>query len=205
MPERAVNANYILIDYENVQPTDLTLLHEQPVHVKVFLGSHQTKIPVSLASAIQLLGSHAEYILLQSTGRNALDFHIAYYLGQLSAADPGGVFHIVSKDAGFDPLIKHLTKKGMAVQRYPRLCDIPFCKGSAPPEDSSRLRLVLSDLIRRKASKPRTEKTLRSTIAALFKKELTDAELDGLFQSLCERGIVKLEDGKVTYELPASP
>jgi len=202
MMERTANVNYILIDYENVQPADLTLLQGQPVHVTVFLGSHQTKIPVSHASAIQVLGDNAEYIQLQSTGRNALDFHIAYYLGQLSAADPSASFHIVSRDAGFDPLLKHLAKKGMAVQRFVRLGDIPLFKDSAPPLDSTRLELVLSDLMRRKASKPRTQKTLLSTIAALFKKELTEAELDSLFQSLCERGIVKLENGRVTYELP---
>ena len=58
--ESTVNVNYILIDYENVQPADLTLLQGQPVRVKVFLGSHQTEIPVSLASAIQVLESNAE-------------------------------------------------------------------------------------------------------------------------------------------------
>ena len=49
--------NYILIDFENVQPTDLALLRNAPVKVKVFLGANQAKIPVALAAALQELGT----------------------------------------------------------------------------------------------------------------------------------------------------
>lgn len=79
--ESTKKTNYVLIDYENVQPKDLGLLRDGPFKVKIFLGKHQDKIPVSLATALQALGSDAEYIALDYSGKNALDFHIAYYLG----------------------------------------------------------------------------------------------------------------------------
>ena len=50
-----------------------------------------------------------ELVRLTEPGKNALDFHIAYYLGQLALKEPDAFFHIVSKDTGFDPLIQHLN------------------------------------------------------------------------------------------------
>ena len=108
-----MRTNYVLIDYENVQPSDLAMLRDGPFKVKVFLGANQAKIPVALAAALQGLGANAEYVLLASSGSNALDFHIAYYVGILSAQDSSAFFHIISKDTGFDPLIKHLKAKGV--------------------------------------------------------------------------------------------
>ena len=58
-------------------------------------------------------------------------------------------------------------------------------------------------MIRRKAAKPRTLKTLRSTIKALFGNQIMDEELDGLIEQLTKRGAIRIADGKVHYELPA--
>jgi len=62
-----------LVDFENVQPKDIALLKNGPFKVKVFLGPNQSKIPVSLAVALQTLGAPAEYIVLETAGNNALD------------------------------------------------------------------------------------------------------------------------------------
>ena len=48
------------------------------------------------------------YVKISGTGPNALDFHIAFYIGQFAEKDPGANFYIVSQDAGFDPLLNHL-------------------------------------------------------------------------------------------------
>ena len=49
------------------------------------------------------LGPRSSYVRLEASGSNALDFHIAYYLGNLVISDPTAYFHIISKDTGFDP------------------------------------------------------------------------------------------------------
>jgi hypothetical protein len=72
--------------------------------VLVFVGSNLTKVPFYLASSLQTLGSNAEYVRTGGNGPNALDFHIAFYVGQLAWRDLNAYFHIVSKDTGFDPL-----------------------------------------------------------------------------------------------------
>jgi len=201
----ALRTNYVFIDYENVQPKDLALLRDGPFKVKVFLGANQSKIPVALAAATQALGANAEYVLLESSGSNALDFHIAYYVGALSAQDSSAFFHIISKDTGFDPLIKHLKTKGVFVQRSASVASIPFFKPSLPSTGDAQIEIVVAHLTKLKAARPRTQKTLLSTVHALFKKELSEHQLSSLFASLCKRGIVKLEGTKVSYELPSGP
>jgi hypothetical protein len=200
--ELDLRTNIVLVDYENVQPKDLALLRDGPFKVKIFLGPSQTKIPVSLASALQCLGSNAEYVLLESAGTNALDFHIAYYIGVLSREEPGAFFHVISKDSGFDPLIKHLKGKKLSVQRSGCIADIAYFKLVLPTATDSQVEAVVADLVRRKTSKPRTQKTLLSTLHALFKKELSEEQLATLFSALCQKGVVKVEGSKVSYVLP---
>jgi hypothetical protein len=203
--ENRLRTNFVLVDFENVQPKDLGLLKDGPFRVKIFLGPNQSKVPVALASALQFLGSNAEYIVLETAGTNALDFHIAYYIGVLSCEDPTAFFHIISKDSGFDALIKHLKGKKILAQRSTCIVDIPYFKPSLPAAPDAQIEVVVADLIRRNAAKPRTQKTLLSTLHALFKKELSEQQLTQLFASLCSRGIVKVEGTKVSYELPAQP
>ena len=200
-----MRTNFVLVDFENVQPKDLGLLKDGPFRVKIFLGPNQSKVPVALASALQFLGNNAEYVVLETAGTNALDFHIAYYIGVLSCEDPTAFFHIISKDSGFDALIKHLKGKKVLAQRSTRIADIPYFKPSLLAAPDAQIEVVVADFIRRNAAKPRTQKTLLSTLHALFKKELSEQQLTQLFASLCGRGIVKVEGTKVSYELSAQP
>ena len=198
-----MRTNFVFVDFENLQPEDLPLLKDGPFKVKVFLGPNQGKVPIAIAAALQPLGSDAEYIKLESAGKNALDFHIAYYLGLLACQEPGAFFHIISGDTGFDPLIKHLKGNNIFAQRSICIADIPYFKPALPATDEARIKAAVVDLVRRKAGKPRTQKTLLGTLHALFKKELSEPQLAKLFSALCERGIVKLEGNKVSYDLPA--
>lgn len=198
-----MRTNFVLVDFENVQPKDIGLLKDGPFKVKVFLGPNQSKIPVALAATLQSIGSNAEYVILETAGSNALDFHIAYYIGVLSSEDPTAYFHIISKDSGFDPLIKYLKGKKVFAQRSTCIADIPYFKPTLPAAPEAQIEVVVADLVRRKASKPRTQKTLLNTLHALFKKELSENQLSQLFASLCSRGIVKIDGTKVSYDLPS--
>jgi hypothetical protein len=198
----AVKTNYVLIDYENVQPTDLALLREGPFKVRVFLGPNQARIPVSLATALQALGRDAEYVVLETSGSNALDFHIAYYVGVLSSQEPSAFFHIISKDSGFDPLIQHLKGKGVLAHRSTRIAEMPFFKPDLPATGDAQVEVAIAHLVRLKAAKPRAQKTLLGTLHALFKKELSEEQLSTLFGALRSRGVVKIEGTKVSYDLP---
>ncbi|WP_053062554.1 PIN domain-containing protein [Photobacterium aquae] len=106
--------HYIFIDFENLQPKDITLLKNyKNVFVNILVGALQNKISFDFVASVQEL--NAKYIKINSTGKNALDFHIAYYIGLLE--DINIEFSIVSNDKGFDPLIEHIKDKGIQINR----------------------------------------------------------------------------------------
>jgi len=166
-------------------------------------------------------GERADYIVLETSGANALDFHLAYYLGLLTAADPTGFFHIISKDTGFDPLVRHLKARKLFAARsasietmpcFPPAAGVagdPEASGAvpsapAPPAVADLLERAVADLIKRKAAKPRTTKTLLSTLHAQCGKQRPIAEVEGVYQALVARGYVKVNGTQVSYALPAA-
>ena len=155
-----MKTNYVLIDYENVQPEAMAGLCEDHFKVLVFVGENQSKVTFEVASALQQMGDLAEYVKITGNGKNALDFHIAYYLGQLALKAPDAFFHIVSKDTGFDPLIQHLKAHKILACRSIDVSEIPILKTAAPKTQADKISLVIEDLKRRKASKPRAVKIM---------------------------------------------
>jgi len=165
------------------------------------------------------LGERADYVILETPGVNALDFHIAYYLGILAANDPSGFFHIVSKDTGFDPLIKHMKANKIFAVRSISIEEMPCL---TPPATKSRaiainqknsstrtsidelIEITVEDLLKRNTSKPRTPKTLMSTIHAKFGKNTLAVDIEAVYKGLMSRGYVKVNGTKVSYDLPAT-
>ena len=196
--------NYILIDYENVQPKNLAILNGHPVKVIVFVGANQAKVPFDLASALQALGDNAEYVKIGGNGSNALDFHIAFYIGQLAERDPDAYFHIISKDTGFDPLIKHLKENKIFSQREKDLSEIPFLRMSNVASLEEKISAIVKSLAARGHARPRKIKTLANTINALFMKTLEESELMSLIEKLCKQQYVVIESGNVSYKHPIS-
>src|SRR5207244_2512009 len=100
--------NHVFVDFENVHEVDLAIIGSKTVAFTLLVGPRQTKLDVSLVERLFEHAVSVQLVPLASAGKNALDFTLAYYVGRAVAADPTGYFHIVSKDAGYDPLIEHL-------------------------------------------------------------------------------------------------
>ncbi len=199
-----VKTNYVLIDFENVQPRNLNVLEKHPFQVIVFVGASQSKIPIELAEAMQKLGAKSRYVRISGNGKNALDFHVAYYLGMLNQQEPGSFFHVISKDTGFDPLIKHLRKEGVKAHRHNDLEEIPELRISASTTNNERVAAIVNNLAGRGQSRPRKLKTLCNTINSLFTKKLADDELNKLIEELRKRSYIKVSGQNVSYQLPKS-
>ncbi|MBX3702350.1 MAG: hypothetical protein KF822_01080, partial [Steroidobacteraceae bacterium] len=71
----------------------------------------------ALVLQAQALGLSIEWIRIEGNGPNALDFHIASYLGESLARTPQAEFLVVSRDTGFDPLLRHLNGRGLHCRR----------------------------------------------------------------------------------------
>lgn len=197
-----LKTSIILIDFENVQPKDMASLRGRPLKTKVFCGANQSRIPFDLAAELQPLGPDAEYIRIQGTGPNALDFHIAYYIGRLSVESPGATFLIVSKDTGFDPLIKHLKSQGITCQRIPSLSHIPGLVTSPAASSADRLQRVADALLTRKDARPRKLKTLTAFIKGQLNNHATDAAVADVIARLSTAGMSAQPDGKLTWPSP---
>jgi len=213
-----LKTNFVLVDFENVQPKNVSLLSGRSFKIRVFVGASQARIPFELARALHAFGPDAEYIQIDGNGKNALDFHISYYIGRLAAETPDASFYVISKDKGFDPLIKHLKAQGISCQRSSSIADIQGVKISSSktisvrgdtvkPFDSrsipEKVDAIINNLTKRKAAKPRSLEKLRNTIAAHFKNSLSVVEVEKLIEELTNRKFISVADGKVNYELPS--
>lgn len=197
-----MRTNYVLVDYENVQPSALTALEKEHFKIIVFVGAGQSKVNFDVAASLQRLGPNASYVKISGNGSNALDFHIAYYIGQLAAAEPDAYFHVISKDTGFDPLITHLKAKKVLACRSRDVSDMPIVKAANSKSPTEKLAVTVANLKQRGASKPRTVKTLSSTISTLFQKALPEDELAALMKLMEKQGWIAISGTKVTYSLP---
>ncbi|MFT4190590.1 MAG: PIN domain-containing protein [Comamonas sp.] len=197
-----MRTNYVLIDYESVQPSALSVLEREHFKVIVFVGANQAKITFDVAAQLQRLGPSASYVKISGNGPNALDFHITYYIGHLAATEPDAYFHIISKDTGFDPLIAHLKAKNIFACRSKDIGDIPIIKAANSKAQPEKIAIIVANLKQRGVSKPRTVKTLSSTISALFQKALTEDELAAILKNMEQQGLVAVTGAKVAYSLP---
>ena len=200
--EPVLATNYILIDFENVHPKNLELVTKHPFKVFVFVGASQTKVPFDLADSMQLLGNSAKYIKIAGNGQNALDFHIAYYIGELAGKDPEAHFHIISKDKGFDPLIKHLKGRKIKIMRETDLAEIPLLRVPVSTSNEEKIAAIVKNLGGRGQSRPRKVRTLENTINTLFTRKLDKSELGSLIKELQKRKLIVVNQGNVSYKLP---
>lgn len=114
---------HLLVDFENLKPSpsDVALVRSREYRLWVFHGPHQNKFDAALVQAWQPLGDRVDFVQSSKQGKNALDFHIAYKLGELYAEDRSAqrqaAYVVVSGDGGFEPLFEYIRAKECTVTR----------------------------------------------------------------------------------------
>ncbi|MBF0413104.1 MAG: hypothetical protein HQK70_10380 [Desulfamplus sp.] len=198
------STNYILIDFENVQPQNLEILKKHSFKILVFVGEKQVRIPFEMATALQEFGKEAKYIKITGNGSNTLDFHIAFYIGQLSLQDKEAHYYIVSKDTGFDPLVQHLRNINIKANRVNNIAEIPILQLSKPTDRDEQINVIVKNLVGRGQSRPRKIKTLANTINTLFGKKLDEEELIAVINNLESQNYITINQENISYNLPKS-
>jgi hypothetical protein len=119
---------HVLVDYENVQPSLEALAKLAPgfTDVWLFYGPHQAKQAQAFA------GSNERVTLVPRSGKgsNALDFHIAFYLGYVAAKHPDAQLVVVANDRGYDPMLAHARMLKFNARRVGY--KVPAAKKAAP-------------------------------------------------------------------------
>jgi len=216
-----MSTNYVLVDFENVQPDSLAALAGGAVKVKVFVGAAQAKgrISFELSHSMQLLGANAEYVRIARSGPNAVDMHIAYFIGRLLEKEPGASIHIVSRDTDFDPLVEFLSAQGITCNRAKTIAEIirlmpkprpapPAPKKHTPTPitrkpHSEKLAPIIKHL-HSLSGKPATRKKLAQTISTYFRQHggaLGDGTVEQLIEELIRLKYVSQSGTKVVYHL----
>ena len=194
--------NHVFVDFENVHEVDPAVIGARSVNLTLLLGARQTKLDAALVEKLMEHAATVQLVRLTSSGKNALDFALAYYVGCAVMADPTGHFHIVSKDTGFEPLIEHLRSRHIRVHRHDNFSTLTFSgpvkPPSAPPEDL--MTRVLEHLGKHVNNRPKRKKTLVSHLLAFSGKAATEADVVALIESLRKAGRLSIGDkDAVTY------
>ena len=205
--------NHVFVDYENVQALDLAVIGGKGVTFTLLVGPQKKKLDVELVEQLFAHAASVELVRLTASGRNALDFTLAYYIGRAVAADPAGFFHIVSKDTGYDPMIAHLRSRNIRVERHNDFSMLPFAAAqkspatpkTKPPIGDQPLTRALEHLRRRPNSRPKRRKTLVSHLSASLGKQPPEGGIEKLIDELIEAGHIAIDaKNAVTYTLPTS-
>lgn len=190
----------ILVDWENVQPELLPALNLDGTRVLVFIGPHHHKLPFPLVQAVQKLGDRAQYLQVSKQGNDALDMHIAFYIGKLAAELPDAYFHVIAKDRDYDPLVTHLKALKIGAAKWPDLASIPVLKRAAASSLKEQIEATKDWLMERKANRPKTLKTLTNSLkTSAFAGRLTDEEIGSLIEALNVKGKIAVQGQKIEY------
>lgn len=202
--------HYILVDLENIHPSNFGDSDPAKTKVVVFIGAKQTRVKECTQDALDAGGFDAEYVRISGTGPNALDFHIAYYIGKISSKNPNASFQVLSRDTGFDPLIAHLNTKNIRASRECELCleaprkavkieQVVECSENSVPE---HLIALIKSLWRISQTLPKKAGTLANYIRDSMNISIKDAKR--VMKQMLSLGYVVLStsSNRVSYRLP---
>lgn len=190
----------IYVDYENMG--NLKKLVPIDGHYIFFIGSTQTSIPKSLVLATNNI--KVEWVAIEGSGKNALDFHIAYFLGT-KELEPETLHFILSKDTGYDPLIAFINKKSKKEiakriisledlkpkNRENKTCDID--------PDYKTLFNFLNSFA--KVRRPKSEAKLESFIKTQVFQKKSDTEIRELIEELYRNKVIsKGVNNRISYK-----
>jgi hypothetical protein len=192
--------NYIYVDFENVQTLDLDLISDRPVAVVLLLGKQNKDLPVSLVKKLLERSGQVRIVQTEKTGKNALDFVLAYQIGLKAALEPNSFFHIISRDRGFDALVAHLKAQKILAARHDAFSSIPILIPVERLNPNELAVLVRERLAKASSSRPRKRKTLQNHINGQFGKRLSPDTVEKILTYLASFKTIEISpDELVSY------
>jgi hypothetical protein len=192
----------LFVDFENVQRIKLDTIEQEGTQVLLFVGRHQNKIPFELVRDAQKFGERLRWVKIEGAGKNNLDFHIAYEMGIYDQNINRSVrFVILSKDTGYDSLIRYINKSGRGCRRINSVAELTKNVKDTPL--SADAKKVLSNLKKIQPNKrPRTRRTLRKHIESLFQAvSETNFDAETVVDELFSHELIKELNNKIRYNI----
>jgi hypothetical protein len=198
-----VNEHLLLVDYENVGQVELDTI-PNGVRVLFFFGASQRSVPTTFLRSALKLGERFVPIDIEGRGKNALDFHIAFYLGEYLARAPSARCVILSNDKGFDPLIKHLAGRRLAVRRAPNVKEAFPASRLSTRDEMPKLEAAKQAAIQwlsaiQRNKRPRKRKGLVAYLYSHFAKKLPESQIQDLVDRMIADEELAEVSGTITY------
>ena len=191
--------DFILVDFENLKIAGIPSMGGNQ-RIYIFAGENQNKIDFKLVKESQKYGEMVQWVKIEGNGKNALDFHIAFYLGELVSKNKTANFFVLTGDKGFDPLIKHLNSTGISCKRITELKEsLPKKPTVRPDLYSTMVEMLFS---RNENSRPKKTDSLKAFFGSKGKMEGIDK--DEIVNRMVKEGLIKVDNKKVVYQ-PQEP
>lgn len=197
---------FVYVDYENMN--NLKKCPKIDGKYFFFIGEKQASVPKSLV--VTSNDSDVEWIEIVGSGKNALDFHIAYYLAK-NDSEKDVSHYILSKDKGFDPLVSFINKKhnSKIVKRIISLNDLVVVSQKSTDMMPTKEQKEISDKYEKvlnnlkgitKSKRPKTEAKLKAHIQAYGKDKWSDDDIQNILDELYRKGnISKGGNNRLSY------
>jgi len=106
---------HVLVDWENVQlkDSDIKALVPDVTHVWLFHGINQKKVATNQGA----FGENLTLVPVVRPGKNALDFHLSFYMGYITSRNPDARLVVISNDQGYGPMLGHAQDLGFATSQ----------------------------------------------------------------------------------------
>lgn len=212
--------NHVFVDLENVKTVDCSVIGSNNLRLYLFLGPHNKKLDIAVVECLLENAQTVQMIRSPKLGKNALDFVLAYHLGQAVLTEPTAHFHIISKDTGFDALIDLLKSKNIKAKRHPDWSALSLqaaptaptaialaaklpTKPSPTPAESSlsaAAAKMLETLKKAPKSRPKKTKSLVTFAREFSGKDKPDTEAEKLIAELNLATALEIDEkGNVSY------
>lgn len=206
---------HLLIDWENKRPTgpELEQVRGSRFRLWILHGPQQNSSSFEQAKAWTPLGKQVHFVQSAKAGKNALDLHIAFSVGEASEHDRAtgkvGCYVIISGDKGFDALFGYLTERGIKVGRAESLPEAlqlaaeltAGMETAALPKPgvSASAERVIDGLRAHPDKQPKTAKGLQNHVASLLGKKSPDAEVARVLDELKKLKVVVINGTNPAY------
>ncbi|MGN0596209.1 MAG: PIN domain-containing protein [Ruminiclostridium sp.] len=158
---------FYFIDYENIGANGfngIDILDENDT-VILFYSENNCRLPFSLHKKIGESKASFQYYDIRTGARNAADFQLVTYLGFIIATNPNSEYTIISKDDGFNAVVRFWADKGITVYRSTNLF-----RQSMPPKKVEPVEEVIPTV------QEKTAEIAEETVAEAAIEEAAEAE-----------------------------
>jgi len=194
----------ILVDFENIQKFDFDNIDTTNTNIAIFVGKSQNKIPFSLVEKAQSFGDRLIWVKIAGDGKNNLDFHLAFELGRLcERMDKDVELIILSKDSGYDSLIRYVNELGIKTRRIANPAELSDSKKQLP--SSNFTKYIVNNLNKIDGQKrPRTLRTLKKHIESLLREKAGPSEIDAILEEMFISGLLSEINNRLKYTFDTS-